>query len=51
MRDELEGHPTASRCYTWGVDGQVTAVLHEGPIDSPQAAVRAPILAGRSDGE
>ena len=51
MRDELEGHPTASRCYTWGVDGQVTAVLHEGPIDSPQAAVRAPILAGGSGGE
>ena len=27
----LEGHPTASRCYAWEVDGKVTAVLHEPP--------------------
>ena len=42
---ELEGHPTASRCYAWEVDGEVTAVLNEWPVDSPQAAVRASILA------
>lgn len=43
---ELEGHPTATTCYAWEVDGEVTAVLHEGPVDSAQAAVRAAIMAG-----
>ncbi len=47
---ELEGHPTAFRCYAWEVDGTVTAVLHIGPVDSPQKAVRASILADRLDG-
>lgn len=41
----LTGHPTASRCYAWEVDGKVTAVLHEGRVDSPLAAVRAATLA------
>ena len=36
-------HPTAKTCYAWSVDGRVTAVLHEGPVDSPEAAVRAAI--------
>ena len=27
---ELEGHPTAQRCYAWEVNGEVTAVLEEG---------------------
>lgn len=40
---DLYGHSTASKCYAWSVDGRVTAVLHEGPVDSPQAAVRAAI--------
>ena len=42
---QLQGHPTAHRCYAWEVDGEVTAVLHEGPVDSPLAAVRAAIMA------
>ena len=42
---ELRDHPTATKCYAWSVDGRVTAVLHEGPIDSPRAAVRAAIVA------
>ena len=42
---ELKGHPTATQCYAWSVDGRVTAVLHDGPIDSPRAAVRAAIVA------
>jgi hypothetical protein len=42
---DLEGHPTAHRCYAWEVDGRVTAVLHTGPIDSPLMAVRASIMA------
>ncbi len=41
----LAGHPTAATtCYAWSVDQRVTAVLHEGPVDSPQAAVRAAIV-------
>lgn len=43
---ELVGHPTATRCYAWEVDGEVTAVLHEPPVESPQTAVRAAIMAG-----
>ena len=39
----LFDHPTAKTCYAWSVDGRVTAVLHEGPVDSPRAAVRAAI--------
>ena len=42
---ELLGHPTAPRCYAWEVDGEVTAVLHEPPVDSPAAAVRASVMA------
>lgn len=42
---ELLGHPTAPRCYAWEVDGEVTAVLEEPPVDSPAAAVRASIVA------
>ena len=37
---DLLNHPTAARCYAWAVDGNVTAVLHDGPVDSPRAAVR-----------
>lgn len=43
----LQGHPTAPRCYAWSVDGRITAVLHEPPVDSPIAAVRAAIVASR----
>ena len=43
---ELDDHPTASLCYAWSVDGEVTAVLHEPPIvDCALAAVRAAIMA------
>ncbi len=41
----LAGHPTATTCYAWSVDQRVTAVLHEPPVDSPLAAVRAAIVA------
>jgi hypothetical protein len=41
----LVGHPTASKCYAWEVDGEVTAILGVGHVDSPEAAVRAAILA------
>ncbi len=41
----LLDHLTATRCYCWEVDGRVTAVLHEPPVDSPAAAVRAAIAA------
>jgi hypothetical protein len=48
---DLIGHPTATRCYAWSheADGdgrrRFYAVLHEPPIDSPRAAVRAAIVA------
>ena len=45
----LRSHATASLCYAWEVDGKVTAVLGEGPVDSPLAAVRASILAEGED--
>ena len=45
----LKGHPTASWCYAWEVDGTVTAVLHTGPVNSPARAVRASILASALD--
>ena len=45
---DLIDHPTATRCYAWEVDGEVTAVLRVGPVDSPETAIRASILA---DGE
>lgn len=45
----LQGHPSATRCYAWPYitnDGKrrIIAVLHEGPVDSPKAAVRAAIV-------
>lgn len=50
----LQGHPSATRCYAWPYiteDGKrhVIAVLHEGPVDSPQAAVRAAIVQDSGD--
>ena len=47
---DLIDHPTAKLCYAWsyrtneGRDRTV-AVLHQGPVDSPRAAVRAAIVA------
>ena len=45
----LNGHPTATRCYAWSHEtdeGKLrhVAVLHQGPVDSPSAAVRAAIV-------
>ena len=42
---DLIGHPTSLTCYAWSVDQQVMAVLYEGTVDSPRAAVRAAIVA------
>ena len=47
----LLGHPTAHRVYAWEVDGQVTAVLGEGPVKSAHDAVRASILADEKAGK
>lgn len=47
---DLIDHPTVSRCYAWShaVDGsenrRFVAVLHQGPVDSPEKAVRAAIV-------
>lgn len=48
---DLAGHPKASRAYAWSspIEGSIKrkyyAVLHLPPIDSPQKAVRASIVA------
>ena len=47
---ELIDHPTAKKCYAWShlVDEsgkrKFIAVFHEGPVDSPEKAVRASIV-------
>lgn len=47
---DLIDHPTAKRCYAWSylIDEsgkrKFVAVLHKGPIDSPQKAVQAAIV-------
>ena len=47
----LAGHPTALYAYAWSspIEGRTKrrffAVLHQSPVDSPQAAVRAAIVA------
>ena len=41
----LKRHATTSLCYAWSVDDRVTAVLHDGPVVSPETAVRTAIAA------
>lgn len=46
----LIDHPTAKRAYAWAhetdTDGpRYVAVLHQGPVDSAQTAVRAAVIA------
>lgn len=46
----LRGHPKAAHCYAWsheteGKGKRFVAVLELPPVDSPQAAVRAAIVA------
>jgi len=47
---DLIGHSTAQRAYAWSHEAnegmrRIAAVLHQGPVDSPLAAVRAAIVA------
>jgi hypothetical protein len=48
---DLAGHPTATRAYAWSspiersTKRRFFTVLHQPPVDSPQAAVRAAIVA------
>ena len=47
---DLIGHPMASRCYAWShaIEGSenrmLVTVLHQPPVESPPAAVRAAIV-------
>ena len=47
---KLTDHPTAKKCYAWSYlvnesgKRKFVAVLHQGPVDSPQNAVRAGII-------
>src|SRR5688572_13936971 len=51
---DLTGHPKAKRCYAWSYpDGKETrfvAVLEVPPVESPQTAVRAAIVAQTKSG-
>ena len=45
----LHGHQAAKRCYAWSHETdkgkrRFVAVLHQGPVDSPEKAVRAAIM-------
>ena len=48
---DLEGHPTANVAYAWSSPIEASdrrkfyAVLHIAPVDGPEAAVRAAIVA------
>jgi hypothetical protein len=52
---DLADHPTATRAYAWSspIEGSAKrrsfAVLHQPPVDSPQAAVRVAIVAEYRD--
>ena len=51
---DLVNHPTANRCYAWshateGEKRRFVAVLHQGPVDSPEKAVRAAIVQEQSE--
>ena len=54
---DLIGHPIATRCYAWShaVDDsenrRFVAVLHQRPVDSPAAAVRAAIVQEQREGK
>jgi hypothetical protein len=54
---DLVGHPTATRAYAWSspIEGSTKrrffAVLHQPPVDSPQAAVQAAIVAEHQPGK
>ncbi len=41
---DLDDHPTALWCFAWEVDGELTAVLAEGPIETANDAVMASIF-------
>lgn len=52
----LDGHPSAEKAYAWSVpvpgsgNRRFYAVLHEGPVDSPEKAVRAAIIQNHKRG-
>ena len=52
----LQGHPTATLCYAWsyvteGEKRRFVAVLRQGPVNSPETAVRAAIIKESKEGE
>jgi len=47
---DLLGHPHAPRCYTWESKGEVTAILHDDVVASPQQAVQRALRAAATRG-
>jgi hypothetical protein len=52
----LTGHPSAKRAYAWsyateGTKRRFVVVLHQAPVDSPLAAVRASLAADKQSGQ
>ena len=46
----LTSHPEATSAYAWEAGGEITVVLGVPPVDSPEAAVQASILAAGEGG-
>ena len=49
---DLIGHPQASQCFAWGFQDdagqwEYVAVLKVGPVESPQKAIQAYVLAAQ----
>ena len=45
----LLDHPRAPRCYCWELDGEITAILHDPMVKSPDDAVRAALTVDEAD--
>ena len=43
---QLLDHPRAPRCYCWELDGEITAILHDSLVRSPEEAVRVAMTDG-----
>jgi hypothetical protein len=45
----LLDHPRSPKCYCWEKDGELTIVLHDDVVQSPEGAVRAALAEETGD--